>query len=272
MKRVHTLIFKVLLSLCLGVPIQEGTAAWIDIEWVDQQRDMKNVRLLAITDTQVKVLQKMGTALVERHIEHPRIHRLRFEAAPNCEIAYAHFNAGETHEAFARWEEIWRKWQRAALLGWIDPKWKSAWWEVLQRSKSRRSHLETLLFAESFIPWFASCHYHQNRLFKLIAECFIGLDQYDSALPYLDAIAAESFPHPPEQLHSLRFQVHSDSAQYTAALEAWLDDCIFNGSCEPQRLNSILEIWDSQPHWRDLEPPKPIQLNDRNHPTLNDPS
>ncbi|MCC5835520.1 MAG: hypothetical protein JJU20_12365 [Opitutales bacterium] len=272
MKQINDLIFKALLFSSLVVPAKDGTAAWIDIEWIDQQRGMKNVQLLAVTDTEVRVLQRMGTAVVERHIKHPRIHRLRFEAGPDCDIAHAHFIAGETNAAFVRWEAIWRSWQTAAERGWIDSKWKPAWWEVLQHSKARRSHLDTLLFAESFIPWFGFCRDHQSLLFKLIAECFIELDQYDSALPYLDAIAIDSFPHPPEQLHSLRFKVHSGNTEHTSALEAWLDDCIFSGHCEPQSLNSILEIWDSQPHWRDLDPPKPIQLNDRNNPTLNDPS
>lgn len=265
MKRSEILYGLLILSICLSTALQAGTPAIVSIDWVDRERSLEHVHLVAIGDTELVVIERLGTARIERHMDHSRIRRIQFELSPYCETAVGHYNSGDATAAFERWERIWKDWQAAAERGWVDPQWKSAWWEVLQRSYQSRSHLDTLLFAESFVRWFGTDRNYRMRLYRLIAKTLIGLDQQDSALPYLETIAIDTFPHPPEGLHALRFQIVFDDGKRQSALDAWLDDCVLTGTCEPVTIQTLLDDWDAHPEWRELEPPQPIHLNDRDN-------
>lgn len=266
------LVSVVLFLSSLASAQSQAAGNMVELEIKGRNEGLFEFELVEVGDEGVTVVERRGRVQIERHLLRSQVGYIHFKETPYCPIASGHIKEQRYAEAFARWEYLWSVWRTGATSGWVDPNWMAAWWDVIQLSKEKRNPVDTLLLAETFSEWFATNSEYRLRLDQLIAECLIDLDQYSSALTYLEAIFSATFPEPSADLFRLSFQIYSRNGDFPAALNAWLNSCVLTGSCMSDELLLILDQWETQTEWRDLKKPSFIKFYDTCTSELNDPS
>lgn len=233
-------------------------AMTVEVELLQRESASLRLDLRDISEESITLIERRGSATIERQLKREQVRYIHMLQTPfyGSEGESVGFQGND--QMIHHWEQLWNEWRPAAVCGWISPQWKASWWEVIQIFQAQRGSLDTLLFAETFVEWFEASDYYKDKLYRLLAECLIEMDQLSEALPYLETIIAKAYPKPEPDLYELIYGIHINRGALKESLNAWLDACVLTGKCNENLLNMLLDQWDSRPGWRDLEKPKPV--------------